>query len=330
MRHNPLIFIWTIQNLDDIDLNLLRIFDALWQKQHVGRAAASLGLSQPAFSYSLKRLREQFGDQLFIRTRTGMQPTAEAERLAPTISGILEQVRGELLSVQPFDPASSTRTFTLSMSDLGEMVFLPKLLNRLSQIGPGVNIRTFAGAPGDLMLAMENGELDLMMGYFPDTRGSDVFQQRLFSHGFVCLARAGHPGVAEGMSMEAFLALPHAAIHAEGRSQEIVEQYFKEHGLQRRLLLQTHRFLSIPFVVAATDMVVTIPEAVGEMFSQLAGIRTFRPPMTLPSFDIKQYWHRRRHNDVANKWLRGVTQELFSGDEGWHLSTDDERSAHRP
>lgn len=323
MRHNPSVFIWTIQNLDDFDLNLLRIFDALWQKQHVGRAAASLGLSQPAFSYSLKRLREQLGDQLFIRTRSGMQPTAEAERLAPTISAILEQVRGQLLSVQPFDPASSTRTFTLSMSDLGEMVFLPKLLKRLSRIAPGVNVRTFAGRPGDLMAAMENGELDLMMGYFPDTRGADVFQQRLFSHGFICLARAGHPGVADGMNMEAFLALPHAAIYAEGRSQEIVEQYFKEHGIRRRLQLQTQRFLSIPFVIAATDMVVTIPEAVGEMFSQLAGIRTFRPPMALPGFDIKQYWHRRQHNDVANRWLRGVTQALFSGEEGWHLEVDE-------
>lgn len=312
--------------MDDFDLNLLRIFDALWHKQHVGRAATSLGLSQPAFSYSLKRLREQFGDQLFIRTRTGMQPTAEAERLAPTIAQILEQVRSHLLSVQPFDPATSARTFTVSMSDLGEMVFLPKLMRHLSQIAPGVNIRTFGGRPGDLMLAMENGELDLMMGYFPDTRGSDVFQQRLFSHGFACLARVDHPSAADDMSMEAFLALPHASIRAEGRSQEIVEQYYKEHGVRRRLQLQTHHFLSIPFVVAATDVVVTIPEAVGEMFSQLAGIRTFRPPMSLPEFDIKQYWHRRQHNDVANRWLRGVTQTLFSAEEGWQLKQGAESS----
>lgn len=308
--------------MDNFDLNLLRIFEALWRHRHVGRAAIGLDLSQPAFSYSLKRLREQIGDPLFVKTRAGMQPTAAAVQLAPVVAAILEQVRDQLLPVQSFDPATSSRTFTLSSSDIGEMVFLPKLLHHISQLAPKVNIRMYTGRHAELMRAMESGELDLMTGYFPDNVGSDIFQQRLFSHGFLCLARAGHPHIGKKLTKQAFLSLPHAVIRAEGRSQEIVEQYFKEHGIKRRALLHTHHFLSIPFVVAATDMVVTVPAAVGEMFSQLANIQTFEPPLPFPSFDIKQYWHRRQHGDAANQWLRGLVQELFSGADTWHLADD--------
>lgn len=308
--------------MDNFDLNLLRIFEALWRHRHVGRAAIGLDLSQPAFSYSLKRLREQIGDPLFVKTRAGMQPTAAAAQLAPVVAAILEQVRDQLLPAPAFDPATSTRSFTLSMSDLGEMVILPKLLRRLSQVAPEVNIRTYGGSPNDLMRAMEDGDLDLMVGYFPDTAGADMFQQRLFSHGFLCLARSGHPGIGKKLNKQTFLTLPHAVIRAEGRSQEIVEQYFKEHGIKRRALLHTHHFLSIPFVVAATDMVVTVPAAVGEMFSQLADIQTFEPPLPFPAFDIKQYWHRRQHGDAANQWLRGLVQKLFSGADTWHLADD--------
>lgn len=305
--------------MNNFDLNLLRIFEALWRYGHVGRAAAALSLSQPAFSYSLKRLRDQIGDPLFVKTRTGMQPTTHALRLAPIVATILAQVRDELLPVPAFDPLQSARTFTLSTSDIGEMVILPKLIRHLSRVAPNVNIRTYGGGPAELRLAMENSELDLLIGYFPDAAGTDIFQQRLFSHGFSCIARRNHPALSKKLSLQRFLELPHAVIRAEGRSQEIVEQYFKEQGVKRRALLSTHHFLSIPFVIAATDMVVTVPSAVAEMFALLATIQIFNPPMQLPSFDIKQYWHRRQHYDAANQWLRGEILQLFSGKSTWHL-----------
>ena len=301
--------------MHNFDLNLLGIFEALWQHRHVGRAAAALELSQPNFSYSLKKLREQIGDPLFIKTRSGMQPTAAATQMAPVVATILEQVRNQLLTPTHFEPATSSRTFSLSLSDLGEMVFLPKLLRRLAVIAPHVNIRIVGGRPNDLLQAMENGELDLMMGYFPDISGSNMFQQRLFSHGFLCLARTGHPLIGKKLTKQIFMSLPHAVIRSETRSQEIVEEYFKTHGIKRRVPLQTRHFLSIPFVVAASDIIVTVPAAVGEMFSEIAAIQTFKPPLPFPRFNIKQYWHRRQQDDEANRWLRGVVHQLFSGRE---------------
>lgn len=311
--------------MHNFDLNLLRIFEALWQHRHVGRAATALRLTQPNFSYSLKKLREQIGDPLFLKTRSGMQPTAVATQLAPVVATILEQVRDQLLTHTSFDPATSTRTFNLSLSDVGEMVFLPKLLRRLAVVAPQVNIRLVGGPPYELLQALENGGLDLMMGYFPDTSGANIFQQRLFSHGFLCLARKGHAAVGKKkLSKQTFLSLPHAVIHSDVRSQEIVEEFFKTHGIKRRVLLQTRHFLSVPFVVAASDIIVTVPAAVGEMFSEIADIQTFKAPFPLPRFDIKQYWHRRQHDDAANRWLRGVVHHLFSGKESWRLAADDQ------
>jgi DNA-binding transcriptional LysR family regulator len=308
--------------MHNFDLNLLRIFAALWQHRHVGRAAAALELSQPNFSYSLKKLRDQLGDPLFLKTRSGMQPTAAATQLAPVVANILAQVSDQLLTLTSFEPASSSRTFVLSLSDLGEMVFLPKLLRRLAVIAPQVSIRTVGGRPTDLQQAMENGELDLLMGHFPDTSGSNMFQQRLFSHGFLCLARKAHPLIGKKLTRQTFLSLPHAVIRSETRSQEIVEEYFKAQGIKRRVPLQTRHFLSIPFVVAASDIIVTVPAAVGEMFSEIAAIQTFKPPLPFPRFDIKQYWHRRQHDDAANRWLRGVVHQLFSGRETWRITDD--------
>lgn len=308
--------------MDNLDLNLLRVFDAIWRHGHVGRAAQSMGLSQPAFSYSLKRLREQMGDPLFIKTRSGMLPTTQAERIAPLVSALLEQIRTQLVAPPVFDAITSDHTFVLCTSDIGEMVMLPKLLRHLAKVAPNIRIRMFNARHSDLVLAMENGQVDLLLGYFPDAVGADIFQQRLYSHNFLCLARKGHPGITEKISKQDFVKLPHAVIRAEGRSQEIVEHAFKKHRIIRHEVLHTHHFLSVPFVVAATDIIVTVPAAVGEMFSRLANIQTFRPPIQLPSFDIKQYWHRRQHKDPANTWFRSQAKLLFGGKAGWHLDDD--------
>lgn len=297
--------------MDNFDLNLLRIFDALHRHGHVGRAAQELGLSQPAISYSLRRLREELGDALFVKTRQGMEPTPRATQLAPVIQSVLAQIRESVLRSPGFDPAQVQRTFTIAMSDVGEMVFLPRLLHRLATLAPGLNITTVSTHPKALMSALQRSEVDLAVGYFPDLDGVDVFQQRLFRHSFVCLVRRGHPAVQGKMTKKAFTELPHAVVQAEGRSQEIVEQYLKEQGVQRRELLHSPHFLSIPMVIAATDLVVTVPAAVGEVFAQIADVAVLEPPYRMPTFDLKQHWHRSQHDDPGNRWLRGIVLELF-------------------
>lgn len=150
-----------------------------------GRAAEELGVSQPAMSHALQRMREQLGDPLFFKVRTGMQPSPRAMELAIVVQGVLSQVRTHLLTAPRFDPAQARRTFTLALSDVGEAALLPRLLARLMLNAPNIDVRTISARHADLMDRLERGKVDLAIGYFPDLGGADVFQQRLFRHGFV-------------------------------------------------------------------------------------------------------------------------------------------------
>jgi DNA-binding transcriptional LysR family regulator len=298
--------------MDKFDLNLLRVFDAVWRHGHLGLASEELELSQPALSHSLKRLRERIGDPLFVKVPDGMQPTARATHLAPVVQSVLASVREHVLSAPGFDPKSARRSFTIAMSDLGEMAFLPKLLGRLMSEAPSIDVRSISMRHRNLVTAMQQGEVDLAIGYFPDIAGSDLLQQRLFRQGFACLVRSGHPVVHGRLTQKQFLELPHAVVQSEGRSHEIVEQYLRQHGIRRRELLRSPHFLSIPMVTASTDLIVTLPQPIGEVFARIVDLQVVQPPYPIPSFDIKQYWHRSQHADPGNRWLRAIVVDLFS------------------
>lgn len=298
--------------MTNFDLNLLRIFDALWRHGHLGHASEELELSQPALSHSLKRLREQLGDVLFVKAHSGMQPSARAVQLAPVVQQLLSMVRESVLTTPAFEPKSARRTFTIAMSDVGEMVFLPRLLSQITRESPSVNVNTVSMSPRDMAEAMQRGQVDLALGYFPDLKGSDMFQQRLFGHSFVCLVRHDHPVIQGTLSQEQFLAVPHAVVHTEGRSQEIVEEFFKKRDIVRRGLLNCPHFLSIPMVIASTDMLITVPEPVGQVFAKIGNLQMLEPPYLFPEYDVKQNWHRCQHDDPGNKWLRSVVVKLYN------------------
>lgn len=300
-----------MQEMNHLDLNLLRVFEAMWRHGHLGRAAEELGLSQPATSHALQRLRVQLNDPLFVKVRSGMQPSARAIALAPVVQGVLGQVRAHLLAERSFDPALARRVFTIAMSDLGEAHFLPRIVARLMKEAPGVDIRSVLPKPAQLTDLLERSQVDLAIGFFPDLQGADVFQQQLFRHGFVCLARKRHPVVRGRITAKQFAALSHAVVQTETRSQELVEQYLQRHGVVRRQLLRSTQFMSIPPVIASTDLIVTVPLPVGEMFAKLVDLQVLTPPFPIPALDLRQHWHRCQHDDPANRWLRGVTRELF-------------------
>jgi DNA-binding transcriptional LysR family regulator len=241
-----------------------------------------------------------------------MQPTARAVQLAPVVQSILANVREHVLATPGFDPTSARRSFTIAMTDVGEMTLLPKLLGRLMSKAPAVDICSVSMPPRDLVAAFQKGQVDLAIGYFPDMSGLDILQQRLFSNGFVCVVRAEHPEVHERLTPKQFRNLPHAVVKTQGRSQEIVEQYLKQHGIRRRELLRSPHFLSIPMVIASTDLVVTVPAPIGELFRQIADFQVLQPPFPIPFIDVKQYWHRYQQSDPGNRWLRSIVVDLFS------------------
>lgn len=299
--------------VNKVDLNLLPIALALYDEQNVSRAAKRLGMSQPAVSMALRRLRNVFNDQLFIRAPNGITPTPRAHALVEVARPLVAQLYEGLFTDDRFDPVVSTRPFTFALSDVGEMVFLPKLLERLRSHAPNASIQSVSMPPDELAEGLESGDVDLAIGYFPDLRRQSFFQQRLFSHHFACLLRAGHPLRQRRLSLDAFLAAEHAVVRAGGRSQEIFERFLERKRLRRRIVLLTPHFLSLPMIIARSDLITTVPHALALYFARLSKeLAIAQPPFAIAGFDLKQHWHRKYHHDARSRWLRHEVAGLFN------------------
>jgi DNA-binding transcriptional LysR family regulator len=299
--------------MSELDLNLIPYLVAMEETRNVSRAAERLGVSQPRVSTALGRLREYFGDQLFVRTSRGMEPTPRALALIPAAREALTRIKQGMLDAQDFDPATTTHTFSIALSDVGEIVFLPRLLQLFAARAPNANLRSVSLPPSQIERGLESGDVDLAVGYFPDLSGNNFFQQRLFTHRFICLMRSDHPLIREPLTLPQFVASGHAVVRAEGRSQEVLEQFLEKKRIRRRAVLETSHFMSLPFILARTDLIATVPHAIGFAYvSEHASITLVEPPLELPRFDLKQHWHRKFHNDPRASWLRSIVAELFN------------------
>jgi DNA-binding transcriptional LysR family regulator len=296
-------------------LNLLPIMVALDDARSVTRSAETLGISAAAVSMALRKLRAEFNDQLFIRTARGMVPTPQAERIVEKARPLLEQLQSKALLQERFDPVTARQAFCFALSDVGEMVFLPALLANLHREAPLASVRSVSMSPAEIANGMERGTVDLAIGFYPDLKQSHFFQQRLFTHHFVCLLRADHPVVKGRLTVRQFLALEHAVVRAEGRTLEMFEKFLERNRLHRKVSLMTPHFMSIPMIVARSDLIVTVPHALGMWFSATnANLRTVALPFRVRGVDLKQHWHRRYHEDARSRWLRQFVYGLFNDD----------------
>jgi DNA-binding transcriptional LysR family regulator len=294
------------------DLNLLRVLVALHRTRSVSKAAAELELSQPGTSLALGRLRKAFNDPLFVRSHTGLLPTPRCTELADAATKAISDFSGHAQSPPVFDPATSRRDFVMTMHDVGELHFLPPLMAYLAREAPHCNLRCEPIPTDDVEAALEAGRCDLALGIFPSLERPALYRQQIFMHRLVCLVRADHPTVSSSrISMRRFLELSHAVVHPVGRSQELFEALLKEKNLTRRVQLKTGHFLSVPSVIAATDMIVTVPRSIAEYYIRLENLRIVEPPINIKPFAIQQFWHPRFHTDPAVRWLRESVVRLF-------------------
>ncbi|MBS0446479.1 MAG: LysR family transcriptional regulator [Proteobacteria bacterium] len=292
-----------------LDLNLLVVFDAIVKDRNVTQAARRVGLSQPAMSSALNRLRRIFNDPLFVRTAEGMMPTPYAQQLAPPIQRACELVENLGDIDTAFDPLSATNTFRFYMTDIGETIFLPKLLTALMERAPLVKIQVLPIPEYGEQAAMAAGSVDLAVGFFPDLK-SGFFQQRLYVDEFVCLIRADHPLAKGSMSVKQFAALRHAVVATAGTGHEAaISRAVAKHRLE--VALNIPHFMAVPSIIASTDYVVTVPSRLARALVSYPGVRAIEPPVKIPSFEIKQHWHERFHRDPANRWMRALVAELF-------------------
>ncbi len=292
-----------------LDLNLLVVFDAILKDGNITGAARRVGLSQPAMSNALARLRKTFDDPLFVRTNKGMQPTPHAQLLAAPIQRACELAISALEISTKFDPSTAHNTFRFYMTDIGEAVFLPKLIHAITQRAPGVKLKLLRIPEHGEQAAMAAGDVDIALGFFPDLQAG-FFQQRLYSDGFVCLVRADHPQVQDRMSVEQFESMRHAVIAGEGTGHEAaIQRAVAKHRLHVSLTLP--HFMALPLIVSQTDHVVIVPRRLALAFRGHANLRIVESPIKIAPFEIKQHWHERYHHNPANQWIRGLIAEVF-------------------
>jgi len=297
--------------LSEIDMNLLVVFDLLYQEQNTQRVARRLGITQPAISHALKRLRTVFGDELFERTSRGLMPTPLASDLHPSIAEALALLQETLNRPDDFAPQSSRRTFTIAMTDIGEIIFLPRLLERLSREAPGVALSTVRSHSDDLKREMEDGHVDLAIGLIPQL-GAGFYQQRLFTQRYVCLLRRGHPLARGHFGVEAFMAARHAVVVAKDTGHGIVEEQLARAGIDRPVRLKLPHFAAVPYIISESDLVVTVTDKLARATRDRLGLELREHPLLFEEIPINLFWHRRFHQDPGTRWLRRLVFDMFS------------------
>jgi len=283
--------------LEAIDANLLVAFDVLATERSVTRAARRLGLSQPAMSNTLGRLRKVFGDPLLVRRRGGMQPTRRALELVDPIHRALAEIRRTLDVPTTFDAGSSRRTFRVAASDYASLVVLPLLTRRLRVTAPEVDLEIIALGDGLPEEDIRSGRLDVAVGAFVPERGGALRHEELFDDGFVCIVRQGRLTFAE------FLRRSHVRASPLGRACSMIDRRLAELGVERRVVLTTSHVLVAAMLAARTNLVATVGRRLAER-SGLPRVQMKRLPFEVPRFTVSMVWHERTANEPSVCWLR--------------------------
>jgi DNA-binding transcriptional LysR family regulator len=294
-----------------VDLGLLHLFDRIYRTRNLTAAGAELGLTQPAVSRGLARLRDVYGDTLFVRQQRGVQPTPLAERLAEPLAAALAIVVGTV-DDPTFDPRTAQRLFRVGSSDIGERYFLPSLSQHLNRVAPGVVIESLSPDREQLLPSLASGGMDLVVGFLPEL-GKQVHLQRLFPERYVYIARHRHPAVDGSLTLEQVRTLPHALACPPGtRHAMAVEQVLTGRRIRATIALRVRSFLSVAPIVAETDLVAVVPSNLARLVATHLKLQLIAPPLKLPGFDVTMAWHTRFHRDPAVAWLRGVFVQLFA------------------
>jgi DNA-binding transcriptional LysR family regulator len=296
-------------NVQDVDLNLLRVFDAVLRDKGVTSAAARLGLTQPAVSNALARLRKLLGDALFVRTAAGMDATPFARGLAEPVRQALALLESALAHGPGFDPATSTRAFRFYMSDLGQIEFLPPLVERVQRAAPGVRLEAVALEVEDIADALAAGALDLAIGFLPGL-APPVRRTPLFRDPYLCLFRENHPRIGGKLTRKVFLDAPHALVTYRG-GHRVIEEALERAGLARKVALRVPHFTVVPMILEKSDLILTLPARVARVFERRGRLRALPPPVPIPPAEVAVHWHERFEADTGNGWLRAQVVELF-------------------
>jgi DNA-binding transcriptional LysR family regulator len=262
-------------------------------------------------SNALARLRGAFGDALFVRTVSGMEPTPFARGLAEPVRAALDLLELALAHGAGFDPASATRAFRFYMSDIGESYFLPPLVEALQRLAPAVRLEAVPMEPDDIPEALATGAIEVAVGFLPGL-GAPLRRKRLFRDPYVCMVRADHPRIGDSLTRGVFREASHALVSSMGSGHRVIEEALERNGLTRRVALRVPHFTAIPTVLERSDLILTLPERIARAWSLQGRLKLLKPPVAIPPADVAVHWHPRFDREPGNLWLRARLHELFT------------------
>jgi DNA-binding transcriptional LysR family regulator len=300
-------------NIATIDLNLLKAFEALMIERAVTRAANRIGLSQPAMSHALSRLRHLFEDELFVRTPSGMEPTAKARLVAEQVTAALDHVRSALDLGRDFDPATAGRSFSIGVTDHAEMVLLESIVQTFVEQAPHADLRIFRVTKFDLARQLDEARIDVAIGRFKDLTAW-MSAEPFIRDPLVLIARAGHPVFHGELSLARYLELTHLLVSPSGELKGAVDRELAAQGLVRRMGLVSGSYLAVPLALARSDLVSTVPGRVAQVLGRFCDIGVRSLPF---EHVIEQdlVWHRRDERDPAHIWLRSLLHRISGSNE---------------
>jgi DNA-binding transcriptional LysR family regulator len=300
--------------LHNFDLNLLVAFDLLMEEKNVSRAAERMFVTQSAMSHTLQRLRQQLDDPLLVKTPTGMKPTERALSLVEPVKAVLREIKRLIRAPEEFAPSQSRRRFVIAATDYMEYLVIPPLIERIAGVAPGVDVqvkRTELPFPES---ELEHNDLDVVLGFDTILRPPAYLSKvKLFDDRICCVAGKKHVnGKAGQLTLEEYLFRKHMLISRTGSRVGLIDEWLAERGLERRIALIVPHFLPAPFIVAKTDMILSLPKRIADNFVGLAPLKVLPLPIELPAYDLVMIWHPLRNPDPAHRWLRDQITEICS------------------
>lgn len=250
-------------------------------------------------------------DEIFVCTYQGMEPTPYAAQLAEPVALAMHTLRGALNRQDHFDPHTSERTFTLAMTDIGEIYFMPRLMDALTRLAPKCVISTVRDSSLSLVEALQNGTVNLAVGLLPYLQAG-FFQRRLLHHRYVCMCRKDHPATREPLTLERFCAYGHVRVISANTGHGEVDAHMARIGIQRDIRLEVPHFVAVGHILQRTDLLATVPERFAACCEEPFGLTSLPHPVALPEIAINLFWHAKYHKDPANRWLRQLMFDLFS------------------
>ncbi|WP_038203039.1 LysR family transcriptional regulator [Xenophilus azovorans] len=285
-----------------LDLNLVRVFVAIYETRSVTLAGDRLDLTQPTVSHALARLRTGYADRLFTRGAAGLVPTALCEQLYPTLKDALMRIEATLEETRSFDAAHSTRRFRIAMSDIGALYFTPPLLKRLQALAPHIQVDIAQPTPA-LPEDLTTGAVDLAVGNMPELLPS-TRTLPLFEEHYVCLMARNHPTIGRSMSVEDFARARHVQVNSPASGHTLIDGILAGQGIVRNVVARVPQFSVLPYLVADTDLLVVLPVRVARLFVARGGMKALPIPASIPHFEVRMHWTARHQDNPAHRWMR--------------------------